>query len=199
MDVVHNGITGPNYCLNNQLSFWTLSIHISFVRKKLKAIESEVVIKVHRNIVILSFGFSKIITNPMEIAIENKKHVSDDSHELKTPLSIIKINSTLLKNKPIDYEYLDEINMQIDRMSNLINDLLVLAKLENYNERIEFYEFDLSKTLLHSILQLEVIAYEHNKKIIYDIEEDIMYKGIEKDMRSMMEALIDNAIKYSYE
>ncbi|MFA9379204.1 MAG: sensor histidine kinase, partial [Lachnotalea sp.] len=98
---------------------------------------------------------------------------------------------------PIDYEYLNEIDMQVDRMANLINNLLVLAKLENYNEQIEFHEFNLSKVILRSILQLEVIAYENNKKLKLDIEEDIMYKGIEKDMTTMMDALIDNAIKYS--
>jgi signal transduction histidine kinase len=151
-------------------------------------------------ILILSYGFSKIITKPLETAMKKQKtFVSDASHELKTPLSIIKINSDLLKSRPKDLEYLNEIDMQIDRMSNLINDLLALAQLENHNQVVEFKEFDLSKTILHSILQLEVIAFENNREIKYQIEEKLVYKGIEKDMRTMVDALIDNAIKYSFE
>lgn len=151
-------------------------------------------------IVLLSFWFSKIIVKPMEEAMMKQKNfVSNASHELKTPLSIIKINSTLLKNKPIDYDHLNEIDMQVDRMSNLVNELLLLAKFENHNEQVEFCEFDLSKVILRSILQLEVLAFENNKEIKYDVEENILFKGIEKDMMTMMDALIDNAIKYSYD
>lgn len=151
-------------------------------------------------IVLLSFWFSKIIVRPMEEAMMKQKNfVSDASHELKTPLAIIKINSTLLKNKPINYDHLNEIDMQVDRMSNLVNELLLLAKFENHNEQIEFCEFDLSKIILRSILQLEVIAFENNKEIKYDVEENIIYNGVEKDMMTMMDALIDNAIKYSYD
>lgn len=149
-------------------------------------------------IVILSYILSKFITKPLETAVEKQKNfVAEASHELKTPLSIIKINSTLLKNNPMDVEHLDEIDIQVDRMSSLVNDLMVLAQLENHIEQGDFNEFDLSKTILRSILQLETLSYEHNKAIIYDIEDHITSKGSQKDIVTMMDALIDNAIKHS--
>lgn len=149
-------------------------------------------------IVLLGYVLSRLITKPLEMAVEKQKSfVSEASHELKTPLSIIKINSTLLKNNPLDVEHLDEIDIQVERMSSLVNDLMVLAKLESYIEEEERSEFDLSKSILRSVLQLETLSYEHNKAIIYDIQDHIMYKGIQKDIVTMMDALIDNAIKHS--
>lgn len=151
-------------------------------------------------IVILTYALTKVITKPLEAAVEKQKSfVSEASHELKTPLSIIKINSTLLKNNPMDKEHLDEIDLQVERMSSLVNDLMVLAQLESHIEVSEFLEFDISKTILRSILQLETLSYEHNKAIIYDIEDGISFKGIQKDIVTMMDALIDNAIKHSCE
>lgn len=151
-------------------------------------------------IVLLAYSFSKYITKPLETAVKMQKNfISDASHELKTPLAIIKINSTLLKSNPMDYDHLDEIDIQVNRMSNLVNELLVLAKLENHKEQVAFHEFDFSKTILRSILQLELVAYEHDKEIKYDLEENVMYKGIQKDIVTMMDALVDNAIKHSHD
>lgn len=151
-------------------------------------------------IVLLAFGLSKVITKPLETAVAKQKDfVSEASHELKTPLSIIKINSALLKNNPMDVEHLEEIDLQVDRMSSLVNDLMVLAQLEKNVKEDEFREFDLSKTILRSILQLEPLSYEHNKAIVYEVEEGIMFKGCQKDIVTMMDALIDNAIKHSCE
>ncbi|QRN86380.1 HAMP domain-containing histidine kinase [Clostridia bacterium] len=151
-------------------------------------------------IVLLSYYFSKFITKPLEMAVRKQRDfISDASHELKTPLSIIKINSTLLKNNPMDSEHLKEIDIQVNRMSELVNELLVLAKLENQGEKEAFQEFDISKTISRSLLQLELVAYEHDRELKYDIEENIMYKGIQKDFVTMVDALVDNAIKYSTE
>lgn len=151
-------------------------------------------------IILLAYGFSILVTQPLEAAMKKQKtFVADASHELKTPLSILKINCDLLKGDCQEGEYLKEIHMQVDRMSDLVNDLLSLAKLENHKALIDFEEFDLSKSILYGLLQLEVVAFENNRVIKYKLEDKLLYRGVKKDMQTMVDALVDNAIKYSLE
>lgn len=149
-------------------------------------------------ILLLAYFLSKIITKPLEEAIEKQKtFISDASHEIKTPLSIIKVNASILKDKIDDDENLLEIDLQSNRISDLITNLLSLTRIENANLKLQFEDFELSKVIIHTIQSLEVLAYENGKILEYNIRENIVYNGNEKNIIKMIEALVDNAIKYA--
>ena len=151
-------------------------------------------------ILVIVYFLSKLVTKPIEDAFKRQKRfVSDSSHELKTPLSIISANVDLMEMEIGENEWLSQIRMQSRRMNKLIHELLQLAKTENEIKESSFSEFNLSETIYKTILPFEVIAYEYDKEIKFNVEENIYLNGNESRITEMLEALTDNAIKYSDE
>ncbi|PLX32739.1 MAG: hypothetical protein C0604_04780 [Clostridiales bacterium] len=149
-------------------------------------------------LIVFSTILSGMAIKPVEEAFEKQKQfVADSSHELKTPLSIISANADVLEMEIGQNEWLTQMKLQTRRMSGLIHDLLMLAKTEAAGENIVFSEFNLSGAVTHAVLPFEVVAYEHGRRIECEIEEDISMRGDRQSINKMMEALLDNAVKYS--
>jgi signal transduction histidine kinase len=147
-------------------------------------------------IFILIIFLSRYITKPVEISFEKQKRfISDSSHELKTPLSVISANLELLEMEIGDNSRINAISLSIKRMNNLVHDLLVLARTEQKSK--DFITFNLSKVMESTILPLEVIAYEDGKQIEMQVDDNVIFIGDEEGIRKMIGALIENAIKYS--
>ena len=151
---------------------------------------------------LLIFLVSVLLANNAVKPVENaymsqKQFIADASHELKTPLAIIKTNLDLIEDKNQN-KWLQYISFQTERMSNLINNLLFLAKIDN-NEKVGIEaEFDLSDTITKQILSFEAIIYENNLMLNCNIQEGIKVKGDKEGINQLVGILVDNAIKYAY-
>lgn len=116
---------------------------------------------------IIIFIFSRYFANkaiqPIKDAFDKQKNfISDASHELKTPLTIINTNiDYILSNKEETIEnqekWLNYIKSEGIRMSKLTNDLLYLAKVDNFEKSTIHNIFNLSETIENSILPMEAI------------------------------------------
>ncbi len=149
-------------------------------------------------LVIITVLLSKFIVKPVNIAFEKQKRfVADSSHELKTPLAIISANIDILEMENQNNKYIREIKNQSQRMNHLIKELLVLARTENQTNKNHFNDFNLSDVLENTALPFEVFAFEQGKEIVLDIATDVHYFGDENNIKKMLSALIDNAVKYS--
>lgn len=147
-------------------------------------------------IVLCVVFISKLIIKPVTEMVDNQnKFVSDASHELKTPLSIISANADILKDEMGENKWLDNISSQIDRMSDLINEMLHISKIEEIKEKLELV--DLSYIALNSVLPFEAVAFEKDKIFRYNIDDNCQIEGSEKSITQAMTILVDNAIKYS--
>ena len=147
---------------------------------------------------VLAYFFSKKSIQPIKIAFDKQKQfVSDASHELKTPLTVISTNADVLEGEIGENKWLNYIKSQTDRMSVLVNDLLNLTRLENSNNELEKRYFNLSKAIANTALPFECQAFESNKKFEVNIEDNIMFNGSEKHIKQMAAIFIDNALKYS--
>ena len=82
-------------------------------------------------------------------------------------------------------------------MNKLINELLLLAKIENVDNLKEYREFNLSKEAEIIISMFESMAYEKNVKLVSKIQENVTMNGIKEDIEHILSTLIDNAIKHS--
>lgn len=147
---------------------------------------------------LLSIYISKFITKPIEVAFKKQKRfISDSSHQLKTPLTIMSANMDLLMDEVEENPYLTEIKKQYHRMHQLINSLMTLANTQALEQEMPKTAIDLSQLVENTVLPFEVLAYENNKNLVLEIEENIQLKCIKEKIVEMIEALVDNAIKYA--
>lgn len=137
---------------------------------------------------------------PVQQAFEKQKQfISDASHELKTPLTIISANADVLSGEIGNNKWLNYIQSQAYRMSLLVNDLLNLTRLENNSANMTFSEFNLSQAVMNTALPFECQAFEAHKKFDVDVEENIMLTASERHCKQLFAIFIDNAIKHSEE
>ena len=141
---------------------------------------------------------SKTIVKPVEETFEKQKQfISDASHELKTPLAVIEANADVLENELQDNKWIKYIQNEIESMNKLINELLMLAKIENIDSIRELKQINLSKELEIIISMFESMAYEKGVTIDSNIKEDIMLKASKEDIEHIVSTLLDNAIKHT--
>ncbi len=147
---------------------------------------------------ILVIFLSRKSIEPVQKAFEKQKQfISDASHELKTPLTIISTNADVLSGEIGDNKWLGYIKSQVDRMSLLVNDLLNLTRLENNSADMTFSEFNLSQAVFNTALPFECQAFESHKKFDIDVDENIMITASERHCKQLFAIFIDNAIKHS--
>jgi signal transduction histidine kinase len=152
----------------------------------------------------ISIYFANRAIKPIEEAFtKQKQFIADASHELKTPLAIINANhDVLFSNKEhtiqSQIKWLNYIEIQIGRMSKLINNLLYLAKID-YVDNSEFIKlpFNISELIEEVVLCINAISFEKGIKINLDIKNNIIIKSDSDKIRQVISILIDNAIKYS--
>lgn len=149
-------------------------------------------------IYIIAKKLSKIIVKPVEETFEKQKQfISDASHELKTPLAVIEANADVLQDKIGDSKWINYIQNEIESMNKLINELLLLAKIENVDNIKEYIELNLSKEVEIILSMFESVAYEKGVIIESNIDENIMLKGNKEDIQHIVSTLTDNAIKHT--
>ena len=149
---------------------------------------------------ILVYFLSKRAIRPVNEAIEKQRQfITDASHELKTPLSIISADADVIKmtSKEEDYKWIDNIKKQVVRMNLLVKDLITLSKLDEINSCENVSTFNISSVANDLIDQLTEYASEKGKSFVPDIEKNLIIKGDEESLKKLMSILIDNAIKYS--
>ncbi len=153
------------------------------------------------SIVFLSAGayfLSGLIVRPLKDTFEKQKQfISDASHELKTPLTVISANADVLAGEIGSNKWLNYIQDQTERMNVLVNDLLSLTRLENKSNNFIQTEFNLSNAITNTALPFECQAFELNRNFVINIDENIFVFGSEQHIKQMAGIFIDNALKYS--
>lgn len=147
--------------------------------------------------VILSFWLVKPVKETFD---KQKQFISNASHELKTPLAVISANSDVLEGEIGNNKWLSYIKSESVRMSELVNEFLCLARLDDKSgHKMVISQFNLSDLVLQTALPFESTVFEMGKKFDVDVESDIMYNGDQSSIKHILSILIDNAIKYSKE
>lgn len=145
---------------------------------------------------------SRRIVRPVEEAFTRQKQfISDASHELKTPVTVINANIDLLRTEIGENKWMDYIESEGQRMTALITSLLTLSRVSSDTAPEEaaahFCEFDLSSALLGTALSFESLAFEHGISYEVDIEENLRCTGSETEICQLAAILLDNAMKYA--
>lgn len=128
--------------------------------------------------------------------------VSNASHELKTPLSTMKILlETLLYQDEADMEmqkeFLNDINKEIDRLSRIISDLLTLVHMDGGETQLKTEVISLSDLISDTIKRLGPLARERGIELEGTIREDVACMLDANKFQQVVYNLVDNAIKYT--
>ena len=158
----------------------------------------------HNEIVDLALACNHMADQLEKVDSSRQQFVSNVSHELKTPLSSIKVlsESILLQEevpKEMYVEFLHDINSEIDRMSAIINDLLTLVKLDQKEIPLNFAETDLNKVMEDIIKRMTTLAAAKQIQIHYSKEKEVLAEADEMKLTLAISNLVDNAIKYTPE
>ena len=150
------------------------------------------------------FGFSYLlsgfVTRPVEKAWqEQQRFLSDASHELKTPLTVILSSADLLSGTlPAEGQgYVDNIRSESRRMKKLVESMLTLARADDGAHKLVFSPLDFSDVVTDTALLFEPVAFEAGRELLYDIREHLHVSGDGDKLRQLVSILLDNAIKYS--
>lgn len=137
----------------------------------------------------------------LSTSIEAERRFTDyAAHELRTPLAVIKTHVQLLikdKSKINDDEYLGDLENSLERMIYLVNQILMLSRLEVENIKIEKEKFLLSKIINNQIALQQKAISDKKLKVNFVIKNEIQYFANKLYSEIMLRNLIDNAVKYS--
>ncbi|MDO5391530.1 MAG: HAMP domain-containing sensor histidine kinase [Eubacteriales bacterium] len=148
---------------------------------------------------LLSVSLSRWLTSPVIQTLESQKQfISDASHELKTPLTVISSNVDLLEKEIGSNTRLQYIRQETTRMNHLVQEMLALVRMDNHrNVYHTKVSFSLSRTLMGIALPFESVAFEYGISLDIQIEEHLNFHGREEEFQQLLSILIDNAIRYT--
>jgi signal transduction histidine kinase len=140
----------------------------------------------------------------VENAIDREKQfTSDASHELRTPLAVIKGTLEVLIRKPRNQaEYEEKINFcvkEVDRLNQLVDELLLLARFEDQKQSIKHESVYLNSLLLDVITRFSDKIRSKNLKIETSFSKDFVITNDSYLISIIFSNLLSNAIKYSQE
>lgn len=152
-------------------------------------------------VALLALLSSARLLSPVASAMTKQRDlIANASHELKTPLTIIATNLSVIKSEPDstvkdNEKWISSISSQLVRMRDLVNSMLELSKLEQ--SELQKQDVDFSEISEGACLEFEATCFEKNVKLITEIQPDLHVYGEPKSLERLVVILLDNAIKYS--
>ncbi len=150
----------------------------------------------------LARAFNSMSEKIEALDITRSQFVSNASHELKTPLSTMKILiETLLYQDPVDpamtKDFLGDVNKEIDRLNRIVSDLLTLVNIDSGGMKLNLAEISLNALLDEQVKRLLPLARENGIEINLEAREEISIRGDALKLQQVVYNVIDNAIKYT--
>lgn len=148
---------------------------------------------------VLIFAFlSKRAIAPFVKNLENQKRfITNASHELKTPLAIISVNAEAMEMMNGKNQWTEGIIKQVRRMSGLISHLILLSKAgEATKAQLQFLSFPVKDMFARLKEDFDLLAKDQGKKLTLSAEDELTARSDEKYLSEILHILLDNAVKY---
>ena len=144
--------------------------------------------------------FNEMLDTVEEVFIHEKQFSSDVSHELRTPITVILAQSDYALQYSDTFEEakesLEVINRHAKRMTNLINQIMELSKLERQKE-IEKERINLSNIVLQLLDDYKPLLESKNLNLVYNVEKDIRIQGNKIMLERVFLNILMNAVKFT--
>lgn len=151
----------------------------------------------------ISLHLAKLSLRPVEHAWQQQRQfVADASHELKTPLSVIRADTDILLSHPEktieeQRKWLEYIQQQTERMNELVAGMLLLARADQATPAPHSTEENISDLFLSCLLSFEARLFETGLTLETDIENGLSLRCDPEQIRRLIDILLDNACKYT--
>ncbi len=187
----NSNIFGENFLFALDATSYLNEVSTSIVRMYL------IFLAIYLILLLIVYLFSFSVFEPIKATlVKQQQFVSNASHELKTPLTIISANADVLKQNQ-DSQWVDNIKNQAERLEIIISDMLEMAKINESAHKIIKEEFNLSDEIIKAVLPFDALAYEKGKILEFDVIPDVIYKGDKDSIKKILSILLDNAVKYA--
>ena len=144
----------------------------------------------------LIHAFNQTLSRLENLFHAQRQFVADVGHELRTPLTVIKGNVSLMRKYGSDDELLGIIENEVDRLTRMVEDLLLLAQAESGKLPLDFSLVELDTLILEVLQQTKVLAHDKVSLHIGEIDQ-VLVCGDHDRLKQVFINLISNAIKYT--
>ena len=150
----------------------------------------------------VSVKLSALAARPMEEARRREKQfIADASHDLKTPLSVILANNSILLENPETpvgsvCRWVDSTQEAAKRMQQLISQMLTLADVERPDTALSMHPVDLAAIATKAALEMESLAYEKHVTLEAALPEECTLRSNADYLQRIVSSLLENALKY---
>lgn len=153
---------------------------------------------------IISDAFNRLFTRLQKLEDSRQEFVSNVSHELKTPITSIKVLSDSLlsqEDAPAELyqEFLVDIAEEIERENKIINDLLSLVKMDKKAGELNISPVNINELLEQILKRLRPIANKRNIELVFESFRPVTAEVDEVKLSLAINNLIENAIKYNFD
>ena len=142
--------------------------------------------------------FSGRAIDPVVKASQRQKQfVTDASHELKTPITVIATCLTLLEMETGKQKWIDKAKGQTEKLKDLVGSLVTLSKMDEDESPLQMRPFALSEAVGETADSFRDYAETAGHPLELSIQPEIIYTGDEYAVRQLVSILLDNAVKYA--
>ena len=154
---------------------------------------------------LISLFLARLSVKPVERAWEQQRQfIADASHELKTPLTVILANTGIMAARPeatvaSQRQWLGYIQEEAQRMKELVEDMLFLAKHDGAERPKDSRTVNFSDLVTGCVLRFESVAFERQVELNSHIQPGLSLSGEPDSLERLVMILLDNVVKYAGE
>lgn len=152
----------------------------------------------------ISDAINSMLTAVQNLEDSRQEFVSNVSHELKTPITSIKVlaeSLTVQDEVPVELykEFMVDINEELERMNKIINDLLSLVKMDKSAAQISIEEVNINEFIEGILKRVKPIASQRNIEIIFESVRPVSAQIDSVKLGMAFTNIIENAVKYNFD
>ncbi|MDE7215632.1 MAG: HAMP domain-containing histidine kinase [Clostridia bacterium] len=154
-------------------------------------------------VVVFYYFYARKAILPVKQSFERQQElIANASHELKTPLTIVRTNLELVGSDPLatvgdNKKWLESAEYQVGRMHSLILDMLDLTKIDATALTVERDPLVINDIIEGMMLSFEATCYEKSIELTYVAKEPVKVNANKAEIEKLAGIMLDNAIKYT--
>ena len=129
-------------------------------------------------------------------AEQQKQFITDASHELKTPITVITTSLKVLEMEVGQQKWIDKARAQTEKLKELVNSLVTLSRMDEENSPLQMADFPISDAVAETAESFRQVAESRGCPLELSVTPGLTYHGDQYAVRQLVSILLDNAIKY---